>query len=274
MKNIIRLFSIFIILSVILSCDKINKPYTKPVPPVPGNQKVLVEEFTGHRCTNCPYAHEQLHQLIETYGDSLIIPIAMHYGFFAQPLGSTYPPDYTSDAGDMLGDFYDAENEGLPTGIVNRVKEGSSPLISHDSWASYVDSILRTSSKINMEISNSFNVTSRELNATIKSTFLTDFSTNLKLVVVITEDSLISPQADGANIIANYVHMHVLRVSITDTWGEVIVSGSIVAEEEIEKSYTYTLDAAWIEKNCMIVAYIYDETTGEVIQAEKHKVTE
>ncbi len=60
MKKIFYIISI-IILYIFVSCDKVEPPYIEN--PViidtnnnEGTKRVLIEEFTGHLCPNCPEA--------------------------------------------------------------------------------------------------------------------------------------------------------------------------------------------------------------------------
>ena len=53
------------------------------VKPAPAARCVLLEDFTGQRCLNCPTATNIVAQLQEAYGDSVFIAVAIHGG----PLG-------------------------------------------------------------------------------------------------------------------------------------------------------------------------------------------
>ena len=58
-------------------------------------KKILLEDYTGHKCGNCPRAAEKAEELKEIYGDQLI-PIAIHAGFFASDFGGNFTTDFTS----------------------------------------------------------------------------------------------------------------------------------------------------------------------------------
>ena len=140
-------FGLVFILVIFYSCDKIEKPYKEqvnvPVDTSNGEgdtinwvQKAVIEDYTGHRCGNCPRAHEELRSLITTYGDK-IIPIALHVGYFAQPAGGEYTADYRTSIGDEYDNFYGASDVGLPQGMVNRKEVGGSPILAHSEWGTY-----------------------------------------------------------------------------------------------------------------------------------------
>ena len=93
-----KIFVSIIVLTAILffSCDRIEGPYMVPsenepvtvtFPDLDVNsvyRKVLIEEFTGHRCMNCPTGHQKLEELHERFGDTLVA-VGMHVGSLAAP---------------------------------------------------------------------------------------------------------------------------------------------------------------------------------------------
>ena len=46
-------------------------------------KRVLIEDFTGQRCVNCPSATETIKQLQDTYGKENVIAVAIHSGPFS-----------------------------------------------------------------------------------------------------------------------------------------------------------------------------------------------
>ena len=65
---------------LITSCDIIEEPFLVPVagsndtiPVVEKVRKVLLEDFTGQKCPNCPEAAEIAHNLKTIYGEQLIL---------------------------------------------------------------------------------------------------------------------------------------------------------------------------------------------------------
>ena len=56
MKTFIRATLAIMVATILNSCDKVEGPVKEVLPPPSGNRKVLVEDYTGHRCGNCPRA--------------------------------------------------------------------------------------------------------------------------------------------------------------------------------------------------------------------------
>ena len=86
MKTVQTLFLTFWMALFFTACDIVEPPFaetstTGPTGPVSGAvRKVLLEDFTGHKCGNCPRAGEAADALKLAYGDQLIV-YAAHVGF-------------------------------------------------------------------------------------------------------------------------------------------------------------------------------------------------
>ena len=139
--------SIFAIITVISfnSCDKIDTPIaaeilntdnlfwddSSHVESSPTMRKVLIEEFTGHTCSNCPQGAAQLQNLITTYGNQ-IVPMGIHSdATFCDPrinLDGTPAyfvggvPAFFTDFRTPDGDLYRTTFgvSGIPKGLVSR----------------------------------------------------------------------------------------------------------------------------------------------------------
>ena len=51
-------------------------------------QKYLLEDFTGHRCLNCPKAHDIMHEMQQQMGDTLVC-MGIHSGENAEPAAAS-----------------------------------------------------------------------------------------------------------------------------------------------------------------------------------------
>jgi len=288
MKPTIKTILIILGIVFIMGCDEIEGPYLETNIGKCGNgnlsipiKKILLEDYTGHTCGNCPRAAEQTKFLIETYCDH-IIPIAVHAGFFAEPFSSgKYTYDFRTTAGQSWDGFFGNSAAGLPNGMVNRMEYNGTNILAYESWAAAVEQLLKEPPTIDIIIENNYSIITRELKTSIDVNFLNSASEELKLTVLIVEDSIINWQKDyeyddlgnpGNTDIENYVHRHVLRDAINGAWGETIVDGSIQKGEMINKSFTYVLNSEWLEKQCSVVAFVYRSSTNEIMQAEVVKL--
>ena len=230
MKNVIlNLGPLAIIIGLITSCDYVNNA----VPPSTGSttggttgptiiyRKALVEDYTGHKCGNCPAAAQQLMTLEGTYPNK-IVPVAVHAGFFAK-VSATYPTDFQTPEGDAYDFTFGNSAAGNPNGLINRVGFGTGSFIKQwSSWGGEVATQTAIPAIFQINIKNVFNTTSSTLTTSVTVKALASNTGTYKLVVLLTEDSIIKEQLDyslpvGSQFITNYRFNHVLRGAINST---------------------------------------------------------
>lgn len=289
MKN---LFLIAIItLSLFSSCDVLEGPFDEKVAidtTAGPKRKILLEDFTGHTCGNCPCAAKEAIRLDSIY-EGRIIVVATHVGFFAEPYpgGSKFRADYRTTAGNEINDYFQIDAQGLPQGMINRAPYNNVKILSATAWSSAVapyilDTAVANHPDATITMNATYNSANRAANITVNSSYLKEGNSNHQLVVYVVEDSIINWQKFYASCggvdkdVQNYVHRHVLRTSITSTWGDVLYSaGSVIPiGTSINKTYSYTLDPTWNEEHIYIVAFIQDNNTREVVQVEEIKLLE
>jgi len=280
MKYTILLASLF--LFAIFSCDKVEPPYTTQTqtPVDTGTtkiyvQKVMVEDFTGHKCGTCPAAHRVLDDLVGVYGDKLV-PMAIHAGWFAQ-VTTDYPEDFQTTEGTTIFDDFNIQN--TPYGMVNRTPYNSELVLTKDKWGAAIQNILdSTELRIGIDIENTYNSTSNNLDCKIKVTFLKTLSDTLSLAIYFIEDSIISKQTDyeaTPSDVDDYLHKHVLRGSINGTYGEQIIAGTAIKDASVDRQYTFALDTAKYNLNhCYTVAFVFNTNNKEILNVEEAKFIE
>ncbi|MDZ4204018.1 MAG: hypothetical protein U1C46_04265, partial [Bacteroidales bacterium] len=85
------------------------------VPTTPMNRNVVLEEYTGINCVNCPDGH-RIANLIKAANPTRVNLINIHVGSFATPL--TGQPDYRTQWGNALAG--QTGLTGYPSGTINR----------------------------------------------------------------------------------------------------------------------------------------------------------
>ncbi|MBK6640702.1 MAG: Omp28 family outer membrane lipoprotein [Bacteroidetes bacterium] len=259
------------------SCDEVEAPYKEDIIVVGGDRKVLVEDYTGHKCGNCPRAAKALHDLKDVYGDRLII-MTVHAGGFATvfpPSAPYYTYDFRTPEGTELDSDFGISAIGNPNGMVNRRQVNGNYVLSSTSWLGEISNVLGDASPapVKIEIENTFDVTSRTLQTEINSEFVNSLGGAHKLCVFLVEDSIINWQKDydaSPEDIPDYVHRDVLRTSMNGTYGDAIANTSAGTIDT--KNYSKTLDATWNENNMKVISFVYNEVTKEIIQVEEHEV--
>jgi hypothetical protein len=280
MKNYISYFaSLLIIAMFIVSCDYVNNVVDPNAPIIPGNRKVLIEDYTGHKCGNCPAAAYELTRIENKYPGK-IIPIAVHAGYFSNAAG-TYSTNFQTVDGTAYDTRFGNSGAGNPNGLINRIGFPNSQIKQWTSWESEASKMLAQQAKFEIKIKNSFNIGGSILTSSITVKALAKNTGTYKLVVVLTEDSIIAEQLDyslptGSQFITNYRFNHVLRGSINSTWGDV-VTGVTNLNDSIVVPYTKAINVSYNPDKCHVVAYIYDAdanspTYYEVLQAEELKL--
>ncbi len=271
------LLPLFLMVSLV-SCDKIEPPYM-----VGGQQdnngseevvrKFLLEEFTGHRCVNCPQGSQVAKTLKEFYGDRLII-VSVHAGFFANPLGSTFNYDFRTPEGNEINSHFGVMQN--PIGMVNRQEFEGSLLLGPGLWGSAMAIAAETEPDFSLQLSVSSASGSGNYLLNAKVEGLNNLELEHYLVAVVIENGIIKPQAINdpdypEGYIAEYEHNFVLRKGITSIWGDKLRDGGIEQGEVFERDYAFSMDAQWVAANSYIVAYVMNQNM-EVLQAEQIRV--
>jgi hypothetical protein len=271
----LSLFSILFFF-LILGCDVIENPKKKSEEITCGNEndpvpikKILIEDYTGHKCPNCPDAAIKIDELIGMYCDH-IIPISLHVGYFASP-DTDFPADYRTETGNNLNSYYTVTNYGLPNGLVNRTQYNGNYVIGRDNWATAVHELLNTQPLINIIIESSYNETDKQISVEITTEMLSDINEQLNIGLYITEDSIVSPQKNDTETIDNYIHRHVLRKGITPELGENL-SGPVNFGTVLKTTYTFAADSVWNIEHCHLLAFVSYKNSNEIIQAESEPI--
>ena len=87
------------------------------------------------------------------------------------------------------------------------------------------------------------------------------------------EDSIVNWQRDydvTPNDIQFYTHREALRGSLNTTYGEAVSPTNNGSVNTL--NYSYTLPAEWHSEHVSIIAYLYDETTKEILQVEQKEI--
>ena len=227
------------------------------VKPEPAKRVVLLEDFTGQRCVNCPKGTEVIEQLQQTYGDSTFIAVSIHGG----PLGFAGNASQTGLATPLGDEYYNHwQLEYQPVGLVNR--HGA---VNYTDWPKMVREEMAKTAPVELKLAAT--LTSGQVRVALEA-FGTDGETTGKLQVWILEDGITALQLmpDGtAN--TSYVHNHVLRAAVNGTWGE-----DFTIKEGEQKTLTMSMkvEDEWNARNLSIVAFVYNDQG--VQQAVKAKV--
>jgi len=226
------------------------------------NKAVLIEDFTGQNCSNCPLAADVITNLQTLFGADTIISVAIHGGSLALN-------EETSPYGLANAQGYDYHTrwgvEAWPSGMVDR----TGGLLEYSQWTSAAMKRMRETPKVSIDLSNlTFDTTTDSLTLTPRVTAAEDVDG--KLQVWLTESHIAGYQRMPSGISnRSYEHNHVFRASVNAPYGEQMV---VPANHTVAPTYGYKLKSTWKAENLSVVVFFFNETDG-VMQVTERKIT-
>lgn len=261
-----KIFFSSLICLLFAACDHIDEnDRLIYVEPESVKRCVLLEDFTGQKCVNCPRGTEVIEQLQETYPNN-VIAVGIHSG----PLGFKGTASILGLATDLGDEYYNHWSlEYQPVGLINR----HGP-VNYTDWMTKVIEEMKKPSTIDMSLAAT--LTEGQITINVTETSLGD-TYNGKLQVWILEDSIVAMQTrhdpiDDDNVTINdknYIHNHVLRDAVNGHWGQELL---LDADAPKTQTYTYAIpsDGKWNPDHLSIVAFVYSDNGVE--QATKTKI--
>jgi len=252
------IFAIFATVALFVACDVIPEDDRLEVVQMePSERNVLLLEFTGWKCVNCPSAAIVAHTLVEALGENVVV-VAMHpegHGFTTPE--NTVNALSTADAMTFLSTYGGSSSTAFPTGVVNGVKFDGEYLQGKDEWIAQVmeQRAIAPDCFIAMDYSKGDN---HKVVATLTPNAAMDYNVSLQMWLV--ENNIVAPQASQGS---NYVHQHVFRKALNPLWGDEL--GKI--SEVTTKEYSFDIESRYVVDNCAVVAVLINTDTKEVIQA-------
>lgn len=252
------------------SCQAVTYSYTQ-------ERKVLLEDYTGFLCGNCPEASREGERLKGIYGDKLVI-VKVHAGVLAEPAGG-HNEDYRTQIGNELDSYFNVSDNGVPKGIINRTPWNGNIMLNRGGWAAAVDSALKLPVEAYLKVYPQFDINTRTANVQVEVEYLKPGRTTDQLALYIIENNVEGFQKDYKNTpqdIYGYKHKEMLRGSMNATWGNALSpTAAPAAGTRICKRYSYQIPNDWNPANCNIVAILHNNANKNVLQVEeKHLVVD
>lgn len=243
----------------------------------PSERTVLLVEFTGCRCVNCPGAAMVAHDMIDLVPENIVV-VGMHPADFVYTTPFDKEIDFrTSEAMDYLSFYGGSQSTGLPVGVVNGREFDGTYLQGSSKWTAQVlaQRAIAPNCLIDLEHSVDGNNHTVTANLTPKNAM-----NSVSLVFWLVESNIVAEQSiSGAlkdsylaknpdaemthSSVKNYVHNHVFRGSLNGLWGAELG----VLTDVTTNNCTFSVDEKYVVDNCSVVAVLVDTETKEVIQA-------
>ncbi len=226
---------------------------------------VMVEDYTGVWCGNCPRVIEALSQASQQLGtnDNQLIKVGIHRSS-SNPTDASYDP-YNFDSSSF------EPNGGYPKAFINR-KTRWTPLEYNN--LGMVVSQTQLNKRLGLKIRT---VTENNTVKLYVNGLFSDNFNQLSLVVYQLENGLIYDQVNytsffnGDDIIQNFQHDHVLKSILSNLSGDLITTSN--TGNEFLKEYTFSLNNVANPDNIEFVAFIINNV-GEVLNARSIKINE
>ncbi|WP_210522091.1 Omp28-related outer membrane protein [Hymenobacter terricola] len=249
-------------------------------------QNVLIEDFTGQYCGNCPRAAHMGDSMRLRYPGRVVVTEVHVTDYFAAPRLPHFPVDYRVPVVSReLDQTFDLSNRGLPQGSVNRspfASANNDPVATFSLWPGVVTSQLALAPTVSLRATPLFNRTSRLLRLKVATKYLTARpGRTMRLGIMVVEDSLVGAQKDYTldrtlnpeQIVEHYVHHNVMRAALTGTFGSSQVLAP-TAGQQFNTYFGYQMPAAsvWNDRKCSVIVYIADADTRQMVQVVQAKL--
>lgn len=250
----------------------IDTTYLKATPAAPQHRVVLIEEFTGATCNNCPAGHVATNEIYLAHPDSVII-VAIHND---NPQADPYPneEDFRTTEGIQISQRLGG-SAAIPVAAIDRFEfpGETQEAVIRPKWKNYTIEELKKMPPVNIDLDVAFDAVTREILVTATMEFTSTVTTPTNLSIMITESKIISPQKlQNLSTDYDYEHNHVLRGMITPVFG-VVTNAATEAGRVVIKQFKYTLPATWDENNLEVVTFVHHNgATNNVLQAAHEKV--
>lgn len=254
------------ILFLAVSCDVVEGPYKQELTTAGEfNKNVVLFDFTAINCVFCPTANRVAESLSDLYGHDNVIVIGAHASTLAVPIKDKNQVDFRTETSNELYDKF-AKGEGLPLGMVNQRDIDGRKITNFGNWDGMVieESYLEPEMDLTMELNHEEGTQEVEINIT--ADYFTSSNPDDNICIYVTEDSLISDQKDNGVIIENYVHDHVLRTSVTGTFGTQFTGTTITSGNSHSKSFNFTIPNEYRANKLRFVAFIQNKNTNYIKQ--------
>ncbi|MDC3353504.1 Omp28-related outer membrane protein [Schleiferiaceae bacterium] len=278
MKHLLSFLLLALAWTIAPSCDVITEPFKENPNPVDTSsvvrgdtlvqtaRAVFIEDFTGHRCKNCPKASKAIKALDSIYGPTLIIPVALHAGpSNFTGVNTDYPTDFTTVEGDDIATLFGIF--ALPMGMVQRADYPTAHQKTYTAWAGLAAQEITSTPEALFTLSAAYDSVSRQAIVHYSAALQSAQTNALGIAVYLKESHIISPQLMPNNTRDEfYMHKNVFRAApLGPTGVEVSATGGL-AGKVFTGSASKTLDPIWNPKECEWVVILYDRTNYRVLQ--------
>ena len=245
-----------------------DSTYVLPTGSIPAADahNVLVEEFTGQSCSNCPAAHASLDGIAAPGHVNVVGLYITNFSQTTPPSGYVY--DFRDSTATLIGNGIYGGISAMPCAGIDRIPVSGSLISYSGTWSGTVTTQKALVDSVNLAVESSFSGGVATIKATI--TYLKAMSTKQNLSIVVVEDSMYDKQEDGLTVDASYLFTDVYRGMVTSApLGDPILDTMATKEagRVYWRKYTYTPkittpSPAIVPVHCRVIAFVNSQGTG------------
>ena len=267
MRKTFSIAALSALMLLFMGCDKIDINNThKPYTPTNGNKTVLIKDFTGARCVNCPAAAEVVHELQHQLGDDRIFILSVHAGYMAMPVGSF--PDFITPEGT---EWYN-NNSANPLFAVDQVALTEGNTLNESQLDAPVSAALAEPQLFDIDINNTYDEDSRHLSVENRINATGERLGQYYATVCLVEDSIVGRQIVPSGIDTAYVFRNVFRGTLNGAEGGLVTNGIVYIDDTFNLNCSIDIDDTYNADQCYVLTYIYDKSDGKILQTAMKKM--
>ena len=236
-------------------------------PWVATGKTVLIKDFTGARCVNCPSAAEVAHNLQHQLGEDHIFIMSVHAGYLAQPVGS-FPNFITPE-----GDAWYGNNSSNPLFSVDYVGLDGGHALYVDQLDVPVSAALLEEQTFELRIAEAYDDANRQLQVEVDAMAVEDVEGDFAVTVCLMEDHITGWQVTPNGVDQEYDFRYVFRGTLNGAQGQDLCNGQCSSGEKYTVHMTGTLEDSYHADQCYLIAYIHDRSQGgKIVQTAVKKI--
>ena len=225
----------------------------------PTGKTVLIKDFTGARCVNCPAAAEYAHNLQHQLDEDHIFIMSVHAGYLAQPMGNF--PNFLTDEGTAWYNNHDSN----PLFAVDHVALTDGNTFNEGQIDAPVTAALEEEQTFEIVVGRQFDEASRQLQVNVQAIALVDFDGEFYITACLVEDHVIGWQTIPGGVDKEYDFRNVFRGTLNGAYGEAFEEYHVDPDDTFFFSYSTEINADYNADECYLMVYVYDKSQGDKI---------
>ena len=233
----------------------------------PTGKTVLIKDFTGARCVNCPEAAEYAHNLQHQLDEDHIIIMSVHAGYLAQPLGQF--PDFLTDEGT---EWYN-NNSSNPLFAVDHVALTEGNTLYVEQIDAPVVAALEEEQSFEILVTPRYDETSRQLDVEARAVALAEMEGQFYITACLVEDHIVGWQTIPGGVDKEYDFRNVFRGTLNGAYGEAFEVSHVDANDAFYFNYSSEINPDYNADECYLMVYVYDKSQGDkILQTTVRKI--